>query len=556
MAGGRETPRQKMIGMMYLVLTALLAMNVSKEILNSFVVINESLYKSNEIFKDKNDLLLVDFRAAKEKDPKRFTPFYTLAQEVNKNADELNKYIEDLKKHLVMATDDKESAAADTLVEHMAGIDSKDNYDIPTHIMIGSEPSHPKAATEEWSALMLKKKIENFRDVLVSFLIGKDDVGKNIFTESTQKQLEHKIVKALELPAGVENGIKAEWEIINFNGLPLAAVITNLSKIQTDINNVQADMVGTLLSEVKKRIGAFDNLKAKVNAPSNYVLLGDNYNAEIMLVASSRTKDPKIFLGEIDTTIKDEFKNPLIGAGTELTDINGGSGQYLKKADQEGLQSWSGVIQYDSEEGQKYFPFSGSYIVAKPAASVSPDNLNVLYVGIDNPISITSAGVTNKDLVPSINGNGATIKGADGKYTIRVTGGTTATVNVNARLNGEIRNMGSTSFRIKYIPSPVSQIVTYTGSTTLKRSMIVAAKGITPKADFDFPVSYEILSYDVFAYVNGTPIAEPTTGKYFSQKQLAIINNPRVNKVSIENVRCKFPDGRIAQIPGVNVKIQ
>ena len=179
-----------------------------------------------------------------------------------------------------------------------------------------------------------------------------------------------------------------------------------------------------------------------------------------------------------------------------------------------------------------------------------------MYVGIDNPISITSAGVTNKDLVPSINGNGATIKGADGKYTIRVTGGTTATVNVNARLNGEIRNMGSTSFRIKYIPSPVSQIVTYTGSTTLKRSMIVAAKGITPKADFDFPVSYEILSYDVFAYVNGTPIAEPTTGKYFSQKQLAIINNPRVNKVSIENVRCKFPDGRIAQIPGVNVKIQ
>lgn len=326
MAGGKETPRQKMIGMMYLVLTALLAMNVSKDILNAFVVVNEGLYKSNEIFKSKNEALMKDFEAARDKDKAKVEPFLNLAVQVKKGAEDLNKSIDELKKHLVMEVDKKTKEAADTLIEKMAGIDSKDNYDIPTHIMIGDEPSKPKDASVEWSALKLKKSIETFRDNLVKLFDAKDAAGKDMFLKATKEGMQAKIKKALDLPAGVENGVAAEWEIVNFYHLPLAAVITNLTKIQTDINNTQSDVVGTFLQAVKGKDVTFDKLTAKVIAPSSYILSGDEYKADVLLVAYNSTSNPKIFIGDVDTTIKDEFKNPLKGGGTKLKEISAGSG--------------------------------------------------------------------------------------------------------------------------------------------------------------------------------------------------------------------------------------
>lgn len=167
MAGGKETPRQKMIGMMYLVLTALLAMNVSKDILDAFVIINEGLETTNTNFMQKNEFTYTQFDAAKANDPEKVTKFWSKAQRAKSLSDEIYNHIEELKKYLIAATSGKasiEEVEADSLFE-LKNVDSKDNYDIPTEKLIGAEPANPKDG--EWSAMELKKKIDNFKEEML-----------------------------------------------------------------------------------------------------------------------------------------------------------------------------------------------------------------------------------------------------------------------------------------------------------------------------------------------------------------------------------------------------
>ncbi|MCK6649181.1 MAG: hypothetical protein L6Q66_05970, partial [Bacteroidia bacterium] len=136
MAGGKETPRQKMIGMMYLVLTALLALNVSKEILNAFVIIEESLNVTNENFDTKNGLLYEKFAKAAMENPDRAKPWQTKALKVQKESKELCAFIDDIKSQLYQKIQKLPKEQADTL--HLMYLESKDENNIPTELMIGA----------------------------------------------------------------------------------------------------------------------------------------------------------------------------------------------------------------------------------------------------------------------------------------------------------------------------------------------------------------------------------------------------------------------------------
>ncbi len=556
MGGGKETPRQKMIGMMYLVLTALLAMNVSKDILNAFVVVNEGLYKSNEIFAGKNEDLFKDFEAAEAKDKAKVAPFFELAKEIKKNADELNKFVEELKKQLIVFVDEAPPESADTLRKNMMGIASKDNYDKPTQLMIGSEPSSPKPATEEWSALQLKKKIEDFREAAIKMFDKKDKSGKDMFLPAVKAGMKKKIATALDLPGGVENGVAAPWEVINFYHLPLVAVITNLSKIQTDINNVQADVTGTLYAAVKGKDVTFDQLTAKVIAPSSYILAGEDYKADVLLVAFNSTSNPKIYLGDVDTTLKDEFKNPIKGTSTEIADVSSGAGHYVLKTGSEGLQKWSGVIEVDAPEGKKYYPFSSEYMVAKPAAAVSPDKMNVFYIGVDNPVSITAAGVAPENLSPNI--TGGTMTGSRGKYIARVSGGTEATINVGAKFGGTNKSMGSFKFRVKRIPDPVGNFGGKEGDDLIQKGLLTAVQGVTAvMKNFDFDVKFVVQSFDITMTAKGVLATAVSNSMVLTGEQKSLLAGAKPGtRVYIENIRAKGPDGTVRKIPGINLKVQ
>jgi len=372
MASGKETPRQKMIGMMYLVLTALLALNVSKDILNAFVVVNGSLEKTNESFASKISNQYSAFDKAKQMDEKKVRAAWDKAQSVKKLAKDMGDYIQGLKKQLLMETEGLTAGQADTA--QLAFIGSKDNYDIPTYLMIGE--SHDGSAG---LSRKLKEKLIEYKKKMLGFIDPKDqkDFRISINTDDPEHSEEN------------EN-----WELYNFYHTPLVASITILSKYQTDVKKVESDVLDYLYGSLTLKDFKFDTIAARVIAPTSYVLLGEEYQADVFVAAFSTTQNPVVKVGDYDF-IKRQFKGAPDSVYTE-----NGMGKYKVKTSREGIFEYGGEITLVSPDGSKRsYPFKSEYIVARPAVTVSADKMNTFYAGVVNPVSISVPGVASENIV-------------------------------------------------------------------------------------------------------------------------------------------------------------
>jgi gliding motility-associated protein GldM len=570
MSGGKETPRQKMIGMMYLVLTALLALNVSKEILNSFVLINDSLEITNENFSNKNLSQYGAFSAALANDPEKVQKWYDMAIDVQADADGLVKHIEDLKRYLIMRTDgldttvvmqyvadlenaksEAERRAASAIVDSvfsLRNVNSKDNYDIATNIMIGGEEGKLKQGRHTASELV--GMLDGFRDNL----IGKLDPVKG-----------RSIARALQLNFKTDTTIKVSnsesepWPLANFYHIPLAAVITNLSKIQTDVRNAESDVVKYLFREVDASDFKFDTLAAKIIAP-NLVFQGDDYKAEIFVAAFSTTQDPNVLIGTMDTT----GGIPKIKGGIDSTSVivENGVGTYTVKASSEGLKKYEGIIEVQGPSGEiKSFPFKSEYMVMKTGVVVSPTKMNVLYIGVDNPISVSVPGVAPENVTATLSGGTLSPDSKEGKgnYIAKVTGGKEATVNVSAKFGdeGTSRRMGDFQFRVKRVPDPEA----FCGGQTdglISKAKLVASGAVIPKmVNFDFDLTFRVTSFEITMNINGDLITSTATGNRFSEEMKGRITRLKGgSRLYIENIKAVGPDGVPRKLKPINFKIQ
>lgn len=534
MGGGKLPPRQKMIGMMYLVLTALLAMNISKDILNAFVMINDSLEITNRTFGYKNQIAYDAFDKAYGENKEKVGPFYEKAKKAKEMSKELITYIDNIKYKLIRETDKiAPEIPDDSLTLHI--VDAKDNYDIPTNILIGSEPNNPKEGP--FTAKELRVKIEEFRENLLGLIDEKNKANMNI---------------GLVLKAGVENGVKKEWEALTFDHVPLAAVITVLSKIQTDIRNAESDVVKALFSEVDASDFKFDVVEAKVIPQSNYVLLGDSFKADIFVAAYSSTQNPDVLVGDLDT-VTNQFKG-----GTLPVKVANGVGKFRKRGDSEGSQKVSGLINLKGPDGSiKSYPFHTEYMVAKGGVVVSPTKMNVLYIGVDNPLDISVSGVAAENLDPSLSGAGSLSKVAAGKYIARVKSGPKATVNVSARFSGASKAMGSMEFRVKRVPDPVAKYAGKTGSSNISKSDLTTALGVIADLEnFDFDLKFQVLEFDISATIQGFEQTKTSKSNMVSEEQKALLKSVKPGaKVYIENVKVKGEDGTIRTLSPINLKV-
>ena len=235
MAGAKETPRQKMIGMMYLVLTALLALNISKEILNGFVKVENGLRQTNQTVQGKARETMLDFEAKYLQDQQKVKPYYDAAQDVEKQADELYDHITQLKANiLAVASGQRETVEAggdlsafiaqdkltrrDTVLS-IAHFEKKDEYQEITSYLVGGEPSSPK--TGAFTATELKEKLEGFRDNLKGVQFT-DFVGNNF---EVSPGLKASFDQTFKYEKEMEDGKEVLWEAANFFDVPLAAVI-------------------------------------------------------------------------------------------------------------------------------------------------------------------------------------------------------------------------------------------------------------------------------------------------------------------------------------------
>ena len=384
MAGGKETPRQKMIGMMYLVLTALLAMNVSKDILNGFIIVNESLERTNYNL-SQNTQRLENALEESSKSNLAAQPFVPKAQEVIKISKETYEYIDKLKKEIVQITEEKgsykDSISRD--IDQKKGwsmwyLDKKDNYDIPTHHLIGDDESNPMDGPS--SAKELRKKLMSMHDRLMSLFKEMQD-PKNQATNLAPQDYES-IIKKIESmtphdPDRLVDGVKESWETENFYHLPLAAVITNLSKIQADVKNVEAECILQISSAPGKLAFTANKLAAKVIAPSKYVQSGDKYVADVFLAASSDDfKNPEI-ISIFRNAKYDSLSKTCTGCegNDNLLPIDAnGFGRFEAGTSGTGEQKWGGVIRYKNKKGSyEYYPFEEMYNVSPPSVSVQAE---------------------------------------------------------------------------------------------------------------------------------------------------------------------------------------
>ena len=257
MAHGKESPRQKMIGMMYLVLTALLALNVSSEVLNAFLLIDNSLRTTTENSEKKNNSVYTEFANAMEENPKAVEEWKEKADEVKISSDELFNYIDTLKQ-LIVTTADGPEGRADSIVR-------KDDTNVPGQKMITEKVDGKNRAT------LLKEKIEAHKKELVS-LIGKDSTLYKPVLNSINNNLNTDDIVGI-------GKAKVSWQTSNFDHLPLAGVITLMSKMQADIRNAEADILGYLFGKISAGSFKFNKVEAIVNSPTNYVLMGQPYTA-------------------------------------------------------------------------------------------------------------------------------------------------------------------------------------------------------------------------------------------------------------------------------------
>ncbi|TND04087.1 MAG: gliding motility-associated protein GldM [Bacteroidetes bacterium] len=534
MAGGKISPRQKMIGMMYLVLTALLALNVSKDILKAFIVVNDGLMNTEKTFNKEVDQLYARFDEKKTIDPLRVMENWKKAQQARKMAKELSAYVEGLKRQLIRETEGFDQKEEDTI--QLTFVKMQDNYDVSTHILIGDSEDGSKG-----EARILKEKLINFRKDML-----------NLLPEADRKQINLTI--DTEDPKNGDEDQKT-WEMMNFYHSPLVAVVTILSKIQTDIKTAESDVVDALLKNVDADVIPFDTVAARVVAQSNYVLMGEEYKADIFLAAFNKTLKPQVLVGDYDMA-----GSKFIGPYDSLM-IDHGVGRYNVPAQSEGIKKYSGVINMKTPKGKTLqFPFQSEYIVARPALTVSADKMNVMYAGLDNPISVSVPGVANQNLTVTID-NGSLKNLGNGKFEVVNSRIGKTYVNVSAKLeNGETRSMGRMEFRVKPLPKPTAKIGSLVTDGKMKANELGAQLGIQAYYEnFDFKATPKITGFDITAFENRNVVYNPphVTGNSFNadvQNKLRALR--RGTKVLFDNLTAVGPDGLPVKLSSIMITIQ
>jgi len=549
MSGG-GTPRQKMINLMYLVLLALLAMNVSKEILNSFAIINNGLVKTNENFTIKNQVTYDQFDKALSGDANKVRPYWDRAQAVKKRSQLMFDYIETIKKELIKEVDKtdevevKTKSGKDSVVKIISDImhlQAKDDNATPTHYFFGAADK----AESGNKVFEFKENIKKYKQDLMSYVPEKDrpNIHLGLDIQDVYSEHEEKMIT---------------WEGNNFYHNPAVADLALLSKMQNDVKNSESDIINALYRRIDVSSFKFDTLSTRVVANSNYVLLGEEYRAEIFLAAFSSTSNPSVTLGDVDS-VTNTIKGPK---DTSSVKVSKGIGVYTFSPTTEQTYKYGGLIGMKDPADPKhilYFPFKSEFKAARPAIVVSPDKMNVFYIGVDNPVSISVPGIAAEDIQPSM--SGGSISGARGKYIVKVTAamsGKECSVNVSAKTKTGVKSMGQgVKFRVKSVPDPVAEFAGKRGTDVIQQAALKGSSAVMAKLDnFEFDLKFPVMSFSVSMNVNGQEIEEATNGSALSDKQKSMLAKAKKgNKVYIENVKVKKPDGSVKTIGSVNLKI-
>jgi len=550
MGHGKETPRQKMIGMMYLFLTCLLALNVSKSVLDAFININDRMGDTNRNFVKKNDMVYTQLGKAAALNPDKAGNANKLANDIKIKADSLVSLMQ-VYKYQIIRTADKLPDTTTVLqddegkwkpLEQM--VNSKDNADVPAQIMYGQENNGE-------AKKVLKPAIISFREYVLSKI---DSSRAPALVRNVEESLSTADPKSKE-------GQKASWESHNFEHLPLMAVITILTQMQASVRNVEGEVISYLYNSLGADDVKVNKLAATVIPNSSYVMMGSEYKAKMFLAAFDSTKPPIVEIGKVDSTkMKDGSWRYFVKGGRTL-DVDSSLGMALlnTKPTSTGEKSYEGVIKIVKGEGDTavYRIPKQTYQVAQASLVVSPTKMNVFYVGVDNPVDISVPGIASSKLVPSIS-QGSIRRGSKGGYLVKVRRPGKAKISVSAKLSTGTKSMGAKDFRVKKVPDPVAKVAGVKGGAIPHSRLQAANRVDAVMENFDFDLRFNITSFVVSTKTrDGYVIDKPASGSRITSEQKALIRGARKGqKIYFEDIKSKGPDGSIRNLGTLMFKIK
>ena len=499
------SPRQKMINLMYVVLMAMLALNISTEVLNGFSIVEESLNRTTANSGKENKAIFDDFEEQMRKNPAKVRQWFEKATAVKNMSDSLYNYAQSLKRQIVMEADGEDGNPAD--------IKNKDDLEAASQVMLAPGTGQGKK---------LYDAINSYRENILRFVsdpLQKKIISSNLSTAVPQN----------------ENTLGKNWQEYMFEDMPAAAAVTLLSKLQSDIRYAEGEVLHTLVANIGLKDIRVNKLEAFVVPSSTKLFPGDRMTAKMVMAAVDTTQVPEVYVN-----------GRKINGDTYSFNV-GGVGEY----------NFSGyILMHDIAGNVLRRDFNQKYSVVAPplaptGATLSADLMNVLYAGFENPISVSVSNTPQSSVSVSMSGGSIRSTGAGHYIAVPSAVGQDVTFNVSAKG----KSVGSFTFHVRKLPDPTAYIALGTDRFKgggLQKGALMGSAGIKAAIDdglLDIP--FKVLSFETVFFDNmGNAVPLASSGASFSPRQKEQFRQLSRNKrFYITRVTVIGPDGITRKLP-------
>ncbi|MBO7115299.1 MAG: gliding motility protein GldM [Bacteroidaceae bacterium] len=497
--------RQKMINLMYIVLLAMLAMNVSSDVLNGFKIVEESLSKSTTNATIQNEQAYRQFATADSINHEKVGEWYGKALYVKQISDSLFNFADELKRLIAIEADGKDA--------DVENIHNREDLEAATQVML-----HPTRG----KGRMLYDAINNYRDKILEMV-----------TDPTQREIISNNFST-EVPLKV-GALGKNWQEYNYENMPVAAAITMLTKLQNDVRYAEGQVLQSLVNSIDVGDLRVNAINAYVIPTSQNVVQGNNFKARIIMAAVDSTARPAIYI--------------------DGKKIDSDDGWYEVPANKTGDYTLSGYMELNSGNGVIRRDFTQNYSVVSPLATVSATMMNVLYAGIDNPISISVPGVPSNMISARLKSGGGTLTRSGNGFVCKPTVvDQDVVIAVTANQDGRQQSMGEYVFHVRRLPDPApfidykdenGNMQRFRGGDLVRKNLL-STDGIQAAIDNGLlNIGFRVISFQAtFFDRNGNAVVELSDGDKFSARQKSNFEKlGRGKRCYITRVKAVGPDG-------------
>ena len=501
------SPRQRMINLMYIVLMAMLALNVSSDVLKGFSLVGESLNRTTANAMKENQTLYDKFAEQLKLNPTKVRPWYDKAMAVKVMSDSLYDFAEQLRWALAREVDGKKG--------NPDQLENKEDLNASNIVMLSKYNGKGQ---------QLHDKIVAYRETMMSYIADpreKAIIASNLSTDVPRS----------------ENNLGKDWKQYMFEEMPTIASITMLTKLQNDVRNTESEVLRVLAGNIDLKDIRVNELNAYVLPEATTLFPGQTFNSHIFMAAVDTTQRPEIYVN-----------------GQRLTT----EGTYSFTVGAPGEYSFSGYLEMPNAAGEVIRrEFIQRYNVIAPpvGATVAADLMNVLYAGFENPVSVSASGVPANKITLTMTGGSLTAQG-NGKYIARPEKvGEDVTFNVTGVVNGRTQSMGTYSFKVRKLPDPTAYIAigadNFRGGR-LSKADILGAKNLGAAIDDGLlNIPFRVLGFEAvfFDRMGNTVISVSQTANFTDAQKELVRELRRGQRFYLSKVRCIGPDGIERTLP-------